>query len=61
MQHRLVNLTTLEAETGIPARSLRSLYQKRKITFIRAGHRTLLFNPETVRAELEKLTVRAVS
>jgi hypothetical protein len=57
---KLVNLTQLSTELGIPKRSLRTMYQGRKITFIRAGHRTLLFNPETVMSELEKLTVRAV-
>jgi hypothetical protein len=33
---------------------------QRKIPFIKAGHRTVLFDPEKVRAALEQLEVKAV-
>ena len=60
MRKHLVNLTTLSTETGIPARTLRSLYQTKKISFIRAGWRTLLFDTDKVLADLQRLEVKAV-
>jgi len=38
-------------------RAFRTWAQHRKIPFIRVGHRTLLFDPQKVRAALEKLEV----
>jgi hypothetical protein len=58
---KLVNITQLSTETGIPTRTLRSLYHAKKISFIRAGWRTLLFDPQKVLAELGKFEVKAVS
>ena len=52
-----MNITTLSKELGPPVRTLRTLIQDRKIPFIKAGHRTLLFDPQKVRAALEKFEV----
>ena len=51
----------LSHQIGVPARTLKSLWGQRKFSGIRAGHRTILFNPEKVLAELERLTIKAVS
>lgn len=51
----------LSDETGIPARTLRTLYDGRKFTGRRVGHRTLLFSPDEVLSELERFAIRAVA
>ena len=58
---KLTNLSGLAEITGVPARTLRTLHQTRKISGIRAGWRTLLFNPEEVLAELNRFKVKAVA
>jgi hypothetical protein len=35
--------------------------QRRKIPYIRCGYRTVLFDPEKVRAALQKFEVKAVA
>ena len=60
MTKRLVNIQKLSVETEIPTRTLRTLYRAGKISFIRAGWRTLLFDPEKVLVELGRLEVHAV-
>ena len=57
---RLVTLAGLSTETNVPERTLRTLYQARKIPFIKPGFRTLLFDPDKVRAALDKFEVKAV-
>jgi hypothetical protein len=61
MQHRYLRIEKLSAETGISVRTLRSLYKTKRISHIKAGHRTILFNPNKVQQELEKLEISAVS
>jgi hypothetical protein len=58
---KLTNIKGLEAVVGVPVRTLRSLKDQRKIPFIKTGHRTVLFDPEKVRAALLKFEVRAVA
>ncbi len=58
---KFVNIAELSAQIGLPVRTLRSLAQSRKIPQIRLGHRTLVFDPNKVRAALEKFEVRAVA
>ena len=58
---RLVNIFQLSDHTGIPTRTLRSLYTRRKISAIKAGHRTMFFNVDKVWAELQKLEVHAIN
>lgn len=53
------NINELAEKIGIPARTLRSLYHQRKISGIKAGHRTLLFDPEKVCAELARFEIKA--
>jgi hypothetical protein len=55
---KLVNIKGLSEEIGQPERSLRTWMQSRKIPFLRLGHRTLLFDPEKVRAALNKFEVQ---
>ncbi len=55
------NITELSKTTGIPVRTLRSLFSQRKISGIKCGYRTLLFCPETVCAELARFEVKAVA
>ena len=57
----LTNIRGLETATGVPVRTLRSLQHARKIPFIKTGHRTVLFDPEKVRAALDRYEVKAVS
>jgi excisionase family DNA binding protein len=58
---KLVSIKTLAEETGIPARTLRSLFHAKKIGGYKLGHRTLLFDAEKVRAALDKYEVKAVA
>ena len=58
---RLVNISQLSEHTGVPVRTLRSLYTRRKISAIKAGHRTMFFNVDKVWAELHQLEVRAIN
>ena len=57
MPNTLVNIKKLSEELGPPVRTLRTLMHDRKIPFIKAGHRTTLFDPQKVRAALEKFEV----
>jgi hypothetical protein len=58
---QLLTIQRLAEEIGIPPRTLRSLYNARKIPFIKAGHRTLLFDPVKVRAALDKFERKEVA
>jgi len=58
---KLVNIDGLQEESGVPKRTLRTLFHARKIPGIRAGYRTLLFDPAKVRAALEKLEIKAAT
>lgn len=55
------NIIELSKTTGIPVRTLRSLYNQRKISGIKAGHRTLLFDAEKVCVELARFEIKAVA
>ena len=57
---KLVYIKGLADDTGIPDRTLRSLYHAVKIPGYKLGHRTLMFDPEKVRAALNKFEVKAV-
>ena len=57
---KLLTIGGLSDAIGIPSRTLRSLYIARKIPFIKAGHRSLFFDPEKVLAALNKFEVRPV-
>jgi predicted site-specific integrase-resolvase len=56
---KLLDVYGLSKEIGIPVRTLRTWFQARKIPYLRLGHRTLLFDPEKVRAALNKFEVQA--
>jgi hypothetical protein len=60
-QSKLVDIKRLETDTGIPERTLRTLYQGRKISHIKTGHRTILFDPAKVRQELQRVEIKAVA
>lgn len=57
---RLVNIKELESRSGVPVRTIRTLYHGRKIPYIKAGHRTVLFDPQKVMAALQRFEVRPV-
>jgi DNA-binding transcriptional MerR regulator len=59
--HNFNTITELAKNTGIPVRTLRTLYNQRKISGIKLGHRTLLFDPEKVYSELARYEVKAVA
>ena len=59
-QSKLVDIKGLESASGIPKRTLRTLYQGRKISHIKTGHRTILFDPEKVMAEIGRFEIKAV-
>ena len=61
MNARFNNIYELAEKTGIPVRTLRTLFHQRKISGIKAGHSTLLFDPEKVCAELARFEVKAVA
>jgi hypothetical protein len=58
---KLVNIQTLSEISGLSVRQWRTLVQKRRVPFIKAGHRTLLFQPEKVLKVLEKFEVKEVA
>lgn len=58
---RFCNIQQLAELTGVPVRTLRSMWHKRQISAVKTGHRTMLFRPELVIAEIEKFTVKAVA
>lgn len=58
--NKRVNLEGLEAATGIPARTLRTLFHHKKIPGLRLGHRTVIFDPAKVQAALDKFEVKAI-
>jgi hypothetical protein len=57
---KLVDIQGLSEQTGLPVRKLRSFVASRKIRFLKAGHRTLLFSPAKVAKDLERFEVAAV-
>ena len=57
---RFSNINGASDDTGIPVRTLRTPDHQRKISGIKAGHRTLLFDVEKLRSELLRYEVRAV-
>ncbi len=61
MSNRFTNINEFAEKIGIPARTLRTLYNQRKISGIKTGHRTLLFDPEKVCAELARFEIKAVA
>ena len=60
-QSKLVDIKGLETESGIPKRTLRTLYKERKISHIKTGHRTILFDPAKVMAEIKRFEIKAVA
>lgn len=60
-REKLVDFEKLGKEIGIPARTLKSLWQQGKIPGLKLGHRTLVFDPAKVRAALDKFEVREVA
>jgi hypothetical protein len=59
--NKRVNLAGLEAATGIPARTLRTLFHQKKIPGLRLGHRTVIFDPAKVQAALDRFEQKAVA
>lgn len=57
---KFTTIAALSEQTNIPVRTLRTLYHQRKISGIKAGHRTLLFDPEKVIGELSRFEIKAV-
>lgn len=54
---KLVDIKKLSEEVGPPVRTFRTLMHNGKIPFIKVGHRTTLFDPQKVRAALERFEV----
>ena len=54
----LLKTKPLAAEIGVPVSCVQRWARTRLIPSIRAGWRTRLFDPEAVRAALDRLTVR---
>ena len=57
---KLVNISGLSEQKGIPVRTLRTLVSCRKIPFLKLGHRMLFFDPDKVDKALERFEVQAV-
>ena len=60
-QSKLVNIDGLQEQSGVPKRTLRTLYHAKKIPYIKAGYRTVLFNPDKVMAALDKFEIRSAT
>ncbi|MEI7822751.1 MAG: hypothetical protein WCK55_17710 [Verrucomicrobiota bacterium] len=58
---QLLTIRGLSDAIGIPTRTIRSLYVAKKIPVIKAGHRTLLFDADKVRAALDQFEVKAIA
>ena len=56
---KLLDIRGLSEQSGIPIRTLRSFVAGRKISFLKCGHRTLLFDPEKVKKDLARFEVQA--
>ena len=52
---RLVTFPCLSKATGLPVRTLQTLYSAGKLPFLKFGHRTLYFDPVKVMLALAKL------
>jgi excisionase family DNA binding protein len=61
MDKSLVTIKSLSERSGLPVRTIRTLMSQRKIPYIRAGHRTVLFSLEKVMAAIERFEVKAVA
>jgi excisionase family DNA binding protein len=59
MDAKILDLKALSAELGLSQGVLRQLYKKRRIPFLRLGHRTLRFQAEKVREALRQFEVEA--
>ena len=57
--HLVHGFPSLAATTGIPIRTLKTLWSRRKFSGLRVGHRTMLFDPQKVLTELGKFEIRA--
>jgi hypothetical protein len=57
---KLVDIFERSEQTGLPVRKLRGFVASRKIRFLKAGHRTLLFSPAKVARDLERFEVAAI-
>jgi hypothetical protein len=55
---KLVDIQQLSGELGPSVRALRTWVHARKIPFIKVGHRTMLFDPQKVRAALQKFEIQ---
>lgn len=58
---KLLTIKPLAEQKGIPVRTIRTLMHQRKVPFIRAGHRTVFFDPDKFQAALDRLEVKAVA
>jgi hypothetical protein len=58
MQEALVDYGGLSQVSGLPERYLRDLAYKRKIPFIKLGHRTIRFQPSRVFEALSRFEVK---
>ena len=59
-KHKLVNIVGLSEYKGIPVRTLRTFMARRKIPFLKFGHRTIFFDPEQVDRALQRFEVQEV-
>jgi hypothetical protein len=57
---RLLDTRELALALGRPIRQIRSLIHSRKISYMRVGHRSLLFDLEKVERELGRFEVPAI-
>jgi excisionase family DNA binding protein len=60
MRH-LIKIGKLSEISGIPVGTLRTMVHRRKIPYIKPGHRTLLFDQEEVMKALHRFEVKAIA
>lgn len=59
-QENAINISKLSAALNLSIMQIRTLVRKRKIPFLKIGHRTLLFEPSKVRAALRRFEVKEI-
>jgi hypothetical protein len=57
----LLDIFELSEAKGRPVRQLRTFVAEKKISYLKIGHRTLLFDPEKVEKALQRFEIPAVN
>lgn len=59
-KQNLIGIHALSSEMALPVSTIRTLQRGRKIPYVKAGHRILLFDPAKVRAALDRFEIKEI-